>query len=158
MFVSATSVSLREEVKLTTLINIILTLLHLVKESRGHQFCLLTNMIITLRQNHDLLPRNLELLDHLAEELLADAVRVHGCRIPGVDAAIIGCFEEFECFVLFNHEGNPLRGADGHPAEDWGGNAQTRRAETDIVDFGGVEGLLEGRGDGHCEGHDCAGF
>lgn len=53
-----------------------------------------------LGKDDDLLPRNVELLEGLADDDLGFSVGVCVGGVPGVDAAVVRCLEDFETFFL----------------------------------------------------------
>jgi hypothetical protein len=55
---------------------------------------LIRNSIKALRHDHHAVPRDVVLLQGLANDLLGAAVRVDVRRVPGVDAGLVGVLEE----------------------------------------------------------------
>jgi hypothetical protein len=91
---------------------------------------LFANVAVALAQDDDLVPRDLVLLDRFADDLLADAVAVHiGC-VPGVEATIVRCFEERQCFLFIDDPRLPCWVAEAHGTEDRDGDAQAAVSET----------------------------
>ena len=68
----------------------------------------------TLAQDDELLARDVVLLDGLADELFAAAVGVDVGRVPGVDADVVGVFEEGERLGFVEDPGLPVGGAVAH--------------------------------------------
>lgn len=80
--------------KPTTLIDIILASPDLLWEEEPSNLRNLAHGTIALRQDDQLMSRDIVLLDRLANDNLRCAVAVYIRRIPGIKASVVGCFEE----------------------------------------------------------------
>ena len=81
---------------------------------------------------HDLVALR-EVLQRAADDLLADAARVHVGGVEEVDAVLEGALDERPAGRLVQHPRPPRRRAVGHGAEAEPRDLQPRRAETDVV-------------------------
>lgn len=87
------------------------------------------------RHDDELVARDIVRLDGSSDKLLGDPIGVVVGRVPGVDAAVECCLEQWEGHVGFDAPGEPASVAKGHGPEDRVGNAQARGAELDVFDF-----------------------
>lgn len=149
--VSADTVDLTH-LTLTSLINVVLALAHLLREHGAKNTWLLRHVQEALGHEHDFLTRNVEVPDSLADDLFADAVRIHVGRVPGVDTSVEGGLEDFERVFLIQHPGSPLLRSERHATKDRDRNAKTGGSQVDIFDFGLIQTLLEGGWEG-CFSH-----
>ena len=117
---------------------------------------LLADVAVALAQDDDLVPWDVILLDRLTDNLLTDAVTVHiGC-VPRVEATVIRCFEEWQCFLFVDDPRLPRWIAEAHGTEDRDGDTQAAVSEALVRCFclcdGAQDGVLLGRAIGgrHC--------
>jgi len=134
----------KETSRLTTPINIILALRNVLPIHDPPHPRLLTHIPKALAQDDDLVPRDLVLLDRLANDLLAHTVAVHIRGIPSVEAAVVSGFKQREGLFFVDDPGLPLGGPEAHGAEDWVGDAQAAGPEAVVGCFGGGDGAQDG--------------
>jgi hypothetical protein len=79
---------------------------------------LFANVAVALAQDDDLVSWDLVLLDCFADDLLADAVAVHICCVPGVETTIVSCFEERQRFLFIDDPRLPRWIAEAHGTKD----------------------------------------
>jgi hypothetical protein len=130
--------------KLTTPIDIILRLGDILPVHDAPNARLLAHIPIAFAQDHNLVPRDLVLLDRFPDDLLAHAVAVHVRRVPGVEAAVVRRFKKWEGLLFVDDPGLPLGGSEAHGAEDGVGDAQAAGAEAMVGCFCGGDGAQDG--------------
>ena len=105
---------------------------------------LLANVAIALAQDDDLIPRDVILLDRLADDLLADTITVHVRGVPGVEATIVSCFEKWQCFFFVDNPRLPRWVAEAHGAEDRDGDTQAAVSKALVSRFCLCDGAQDG--------------
>lgn len=78
------------------MINVIFTLLQLLWIEDTADPGLFSNRPEALCEDHKFMAGNIVSLNCLPNDLFRDAVGIHVCGVPGVEAAVIGRFEEGE--------------------------------------------------------------
>jgi hypothetical protein len=126
--------------KLTTPIDIILRLGDILPVHDAPNARLLAHIPIAFAQDHNLVPRDLVLLDRFPDDLFAHTITVHVRGIPGVEAAVVSRFEEREGFLFVDDPRLPLWAAEAHGAEDGVRDAQAAGAKAVVGCFGGGDG------------------
>jgi hypothetical protein len=76
------------------IINIIFTSLNLLRPHHTPNIHLLSHGTKTLRQHLNLISRDIIFLNRLSDQNLTCTVGIDIGGIPGVEAKIVGCFEE----------------------------------------------------------------
>ena len=97
-----------------------------------------------LGRDHDLIARG-ELLQRAAEDLLADAARIHVGGVEEVDAVLERALDERTAGGFVEHPRPPLRRAVGHRAEAEARDLQAGSAEPDVVHGGDSDRKLGNR-------------
>ena len=62
--------------------------------------------------------------------------------------SVPGRFQYLQPFVFLHHPILPVLAANTHGTEDWRGDSKPRRAQLDILDFGGIHAALQRGGGG----------
>lgn len=78
--------------KLTIIIHKVLTTTKMSIEITDFLSWAVSYSTIAFRQYHQLMPRDIELLDCLSDDLLGNAIAVDICCIPRVQASVVRCF------------------------------------------------------------------
>ena len=102
----------------TAVIHIVFALRNLLPIHDTPDVRRLAHVTVAFAEDDELVPGNVELLDRLADDLFAYAVAVDVGGVPGVEAAVVGCFEKLESFVFFDDPGLPFLVAKAHSTED----------------------------------------
>lgn len=84
---------------------------------------------VALGEDHDAVARDVVLAQRLAEDFLGYPVAVDVGCVPGVDAAVVSVFDEWERSGFVQHPVLPGGGAVGHAAEDYFGDFEAGFAE-----------------------------
>lgn len=140
---------------LTSLVDIVLACAYDIFVCRTHDTVVLADEECALGHDDDFVTRNAELPHRLADDGLAETVGVRVGRVPRVDAAVIGRLEKLQRGVLVEDPLRHLWSAERHCTQDGPRDSEARGAELDVVNFGRVERLLQGRGNRDARHGEC---
>lgn len=82
--------------------------------------------------------------DDLSDDLFRDTVGVDISSVPGVQASIVCCFQQWERVFLLQNPRLPVFVTKAHCTEDWNGDSKPTLAQANIARLGVIDGLDDG--------------
>lgn len=129
---------------LTSAVHVVFRLCDILSVHDSSDAGLLANVAIALAQNDDFVPRDVILLDRLADDPLANTVTVDIGGVPRVEATVVSCFEEWQRFLFVNDPGLPRWIAEAHGAEDGHRDSQAAVSKAFVGCFCLCDGAQDG--------------